>query len=130
MIIWIYGSIHDQPCYISTRRILVCVLCYKTSSLLRSESRCVFLLVFWFDNTQMHKHTAHSELRPVDWHHKHHRLISPFSKIPQDVPTFPRPIRKTKVLNDSFNWFVYKFYPQSILILEEYLLKWWNANLI
>ena len=58
-----------------------------------------------------------------------------FSKIPpfleiQDVPTFYRPIRKAKVLNESFNQFVYKFYPQSILILEEYLLKRWNANLI
>ena len=54
---------------------------------------------------------------------------SPFPEIPpfleiQDVSTFYRPIRKTKVLNDSFNQFVYKFYPQSILILEEYLLKW------
>ena len=53
----------------------------------------------------------------------------PFSKIPlfleiQDVPTFYRPIRKTKVLNESFNQLLYKFYPQSILILEEYLLKW------
>ena len=55
----------------------------------------------------------------------------PFSKIPpfleiQDVPTFYRPIRKTKVLNDFFNPFVYKFYPQSILIVEGYL----HANLI
>ena len=49
--------------------------------------------------------------------------ISPFLEI-QDVPTFYRPIRKTKVLNDSFNQFVYKFYPQSILTLEKYLLKW------
>ena len=52
-----------------------------------------------------------------------------FSKIPtfleiQDVPTFHRPNRKTKVLNDSFNRLVYKFYPQSIFILEECLLKW------
>ena len=52
-----------------------------------------------------------------------------FSKIPpfleiQDVPTFYRPIRKTKVLKDSFSRFVYDFYPQSILILEEYLQKW------
>ena len=53
--------------------------------------------------------------------------IPPFLEI-QDVPTFYRPIRKTKVLNDSFNRFVYKFYPQSILILKEYLLKWY-ANL-
>ena len=48
--------------------------------------------------------------------------ISPFPEI-QDVPIFYRPIRKTKVLNDTFNRFVYKFYLQSILILEEYLLK-------
>ena len=41
----------------------------------------------------------------------------------QDVPTFFRPIRKTKVLNESFNQLLYKFYPQSIFILEEYLLK-------
>ena len=53
----------------------------------------------------------------------------PFSKIPpfleiQDVPTFYRPIRKTEVLNESSNRLLYNFYPQSILILEEYLLKW------
>ena len=52
-----------------------------------------------------------------------------FSKIPpfleiQDVPTFYRPIGKTKVLNDFFNLFIYNFHPQSILILEEYLQKW------
>ena len=55
--------------------------------------------------------------------------IFPFLET-QDVPTFYRPTRKTKVLNDSFNQVVYKFYPESILILEEYLLKWWNANLM
>ena len=53
----------------------------------------------------------------------------PFFKIPpfleiQDFPTFYSSIRKTKVLNDPFNRFVYKFYQQTILILEEYLLKW------
>ena len=57
------------------------------------------------------------------------RSTSPFSKIStfleiQDVPTFYRSIRKTKVLNESSNQLLYKFYPQSILILEEYLLKW------
>ena len=50
-------------------------------------------------------------------------FISPFLEI-QDVPTFYRTIRKTKVLNDVYNQSVYKFYPQSILIFEEYLLKW------
>ena len=64
-----------------------------------------------------------------------HTPPPPFSKIPpfleiQYVPIFHRPIGKPKVLNDSFNRFVYKFYTQSILILEEYLLKWWNANFI
>ena len=54
---------------------------------------------------------------------------TPFSKIPpflgiQDVPTFHRSIGKTKVLNNSCNQFVYTFYPQSILILEECLQKW------
>ena len=53
----------------------------------------------------------------------------PLSKIPpflelQDAPTFYRPIGKIKVLNESFNQLLYKFYSQSILILEEYLLKW------
>ena len=56
-------------------------------------------------------------------------LPPPFSKIPpfleiQDVATFYGPIGKTKVLNESSNQLLYKFYPQSILILEEYLLKW------
>ena len=49
--------------------------------------------------------------------------ISPFLEI-QDVLTFYRPVRKTKALKDSFNQFVYDLYPQSILILEEYLQKW------
>ena len=55
----------------------------------------------------------------------------PFFKIPflpsefQDVPTFYRPIGKTKV-------FVFNFDPQSIVILEEYLQKckmqtWYNV---
>ena len=38
---------------------------------------------------------------------------SPFLEI-QDVPTFFRPIRKTKVLDESFSRLLYKFYPQSI----------------
>ena len=55
---------------------------------------------------------------------KHH-----FSKIPpflgiRDVPTFHRFIGKTKVLGNSCNQFVYNFYPQSILVLEECLKKW------
>ena len=45
----------------------------------------------------------------------------PFFLEIQDVPTFYRYIRKTKVLNESSNRLSYKFYTQSILILEEYL---------
>ena len=54
----------------------------------------------------------------------------PFSKIPpnfleiQDGPTFHRSLRKTELLNNSCNQFVYHFYPQSILVLEECLQKW------
>ena len=48
---------------------------------------------------------------------------TPFLEI-QDAPTFHRFIRKTKVLNNSCNQFVYNFYPQSILVLEECLQKW------
>ena len=44
--------------------------------------------------------------------------IFPFLEI-QDAPTFYKPMRKTNVVNDSFNQFVYKFHPKSILILEE-----------
>ena len=52
-----------------------------------------------------------------------------FSKIPpfleiQDVPTFHRFIGKIKVLNNSCNQYVYNFYPQSILVLEERFKKW------
>ena len=47
----------------------------------------------------------------------------PFLEI-DDVPTFHRSIKKTKVLNNSCKQFVYNFYPQSILILEECLQKW------
>ena len=55
--------------------------------------------------------------------------VAPFLEI-QDVPTFYKSLRKAKVLNNSSNQFVYHFYPQSILIFEECLQKWWNANLI
>ena len=55
--------------------------------------------------------------------------ISPFLEI-QDVPTFYRHTGKTNGLIESSNRLLYKFYPQSILILEEYLLQWGNANLI
>ena len=47
----------------------------------------------------------------------------PFLEI-QEVLTFHRSPRKTKVLNNSYNQFVYHFYPQSILVLEEFLQKW------
>ena len=47
----------------------------------------------------------------------------PFPEI-QDLPTFHRSIRKTKGLNNSCNQSVYRFYPQSILVLEECLQKW------
>ena len=57
---------------------------------------------------------------------------TPFSKISiflevQDVPTFHRFIGKTKVLNNSCNRFVYNFYPQSILVLEQCFKKWWKT---
>ena len=48
----------------------------------------------------------------------------------QDASTFHRSIRKTKVVINSCNQFEHNFYPQSILILEEYLEKWLNADLI
>ena len=54
---------------------------------------------------------------------------SPFLEI-LDGPTFYRPVGKTKVLDNSFSRFLYNFYPQSILILQEYLHKWRNTNLI
>ena len=64
-----------------------------------------------------------------------HTPPPPFSKIPsfleiQDVSTFHRSIGKTKELNNSCYQFVYNFYPQIILILEECLQKWRDANLI
>ena len=60
----------------------------------------------------------------------HTPLFLRFSLEIQDIPTFHRSIKKAKVLNNSCNQFVYNFYRQSILILEEYLQKWWDANLI
>ena len=48
--------------------------------------------------------------------------IAPFLAI-QDVSTFHRSLRKTKVMNNSCNQFVQYFYPQSIFVLEECLQK-------
>ena len=39
----------------------------------------------------------------------------------QDVPIFHRSLRKTKILNNSCNQFLYHFYSQSILVLEKCL---------
>ena len=47
----------------------------------------------------------------------------PFQEI-QDAPTFHSSLGKTKVLNNSCNEFVYYFYSESILVLEECLQKW------
>ena len=41
----------------------------------------------------------------------------------KDIPTIHRSIGQTKVLNNSFNQFVYNFYPQSIGEME----TWYNA---
>ena len=47
----------------------------------------------------------------------------PFLEI-QDVPTFHMSLgKKTKVLNNSCNQFVYHFYPRSILVFEECLQR-------
>ena len=50
------------------------------------------------------------------------QFFSTFIGISPAVPTFYRPTEKTKVLNKSFKQFLYKFYQQSVLILEEYIL--------
>ena len=48
------------------------------------------------------------------------------SSLPRNprCPHLYRSLRKTKVPNNSCNQFVYHFYPQSILVLEECLQKW------
>ena len=68
MILWIHTC---QTLVLSTRRTLMCVLCNKASSSLRSDT-CHFLLVVGFDihfllvvgfdikHTNTHTHTAHS----------------------------------------------------------------------
>ena len=55
-------------------------------------------------------------------------ISTPLSRNPR-CPTFHGFIRKTKVLNNSSNQFIYNFYPQNILVLEECLQKWWNKKL-
>ena len=47
---------------------------------------------------------------------------SPFLEI-QDVLTFHGSMGKTRVLNNTYQ-FLYNFYPQSNLTLEECLQKW------
>ena len=62
----LFGSTHVAPWYLSTRRTLMCVLCNKASSLLRSDT-CGFLLVLWFDIKHTHNTAQHIQ-GPVDWH--------------------------------------------------------------
>ena len=56
--------------HMSSLTTLMCALCNKVSSLLRSDTEC-FLLVLWFDithtNTHKVKDTQHTQ-GPVDWH--------------------------------------------------------------
>ena len=74
LLLWLNGWSHHTWCAIllhdimdlhmsslGTRRNLMCVLCIKTSSLLRSDT-CGFLLVIRFDHTHTHT-TAHSTIR-------------------------------------------------------------------
>ena len=58
---WYYGSTHIKPWYLSTRRTLMCVLCNKASSLLRSDT-CDFLLALWWYHTHTNTQT-HSTFR-------------------------------------------------------------------
>ena len=74
---WYYRSTHLWI-HLSTRRTLMCVLCNKASSLLRS-STCDFLLVLWFDITHTQIQTQHTQ-GPVHWHthintYLHHLLF-------------------------------------------------------
>ena len=64
---------------LSTRRTLMCVLCNKTSSLLRSDT-CSLGQMHLISHTQTHKHTQHTQ-GPVDWHthinvYLHHLLFA------------------------------------------------------
>ena len=56
--------LHVEPWYLGARKTFMCVLCNNASSLLRSDTWCVFLLALWFDithtNTHTQTHTAHS----------------------------------------------------------------------
>ena len=62
----ILGSTHVKPWYNSTRKILLCVLCNKVSSLSRSDIFGFYTstLIWYF--THIQRHTAHSGL--IDWH--------------------------------------------------------------
>ena len=62
-ILWIY----ILCLYVSTRRTLLCVLCNKASSLLRSDTIYVFLLAVWFDIT--HTKTLHY-IDIIHWYQK------------------------------------------------------------
>ena len=60
--------------HMSNLRALICVLCNKVTSLLKSDKWCGFLLVLWFDIIRTHtrRHTSHEDTHhtqgPVDWH--------------------------------------------------------------
>ena len=76
-----------------------------------------------------HLKISDPNLRGISEHSWEGGSYPPFSKILpfleiQDFPTFHRSFRKTKVLNNSCNQFVYHFYRQSILVLKECLQKW------
>ena len=75
LMIWIYTC---QTLYLSTRKTLMCVLCNKVSSLLRSDTSWFFTgtLIWYHTYTQTNTHThtrtlthtkTQSTLGPVDW---------------------------------------------------------------
>ena len=81
LMIWIYTC---QTLYLSTRKTLMCVLCNKVSSLLRSDTLWFFTgtLIWYHTYTQTNTHThTHTHTHKDTKHTRASRLTHPYKYI-------------------------------------------------
>ena len=81
LMIWIYTC---QTLYLSTRKTLMCVLCNKVSSLLRSDTSWFFTgtLIWYHTYTQTNTHThTHTHTHKDTKHTRASRLTQPYKYI-------------------------------------------------
>ena len=95
---WYYGFRRVQSWYLSARRILLCVLCNKVSTLLKSDTMWYLVILWFWYHTDTQRHIGHSGVN---------RLKHPYKYI------LTRPVifsEQLCVLHGMNSWLISKIY--------------------